>query len=445
MEKKERRGISMQLPKNVMQIGDVDAVCKVYIEDYVCTYIKQMRGETGGQMKILLFGQQMRQEEKQYYFIHAAIREGKESSAQKNIFFPKEKQIGYLTCRGDAGTLQLDGSRPRAFDGYYIYYDENEAMQSFLVSQRKEEPAEKEHKEAAGGRFGLDINRVERRENGLEDEIPAAPPEASVPVWEREQQEADEFPEWRSSTRSYAGRSGREPVPPVRRLSGRPQAERHFKPVYLGTACLLLLLCAAGITTLNHYGKMKDMGTKFSHLEETMKQEEGALQDGTDKEDAFSVTTLEAGDTQAADENTGTAGADPVVPEGTADLMPASDALTETAQTDSSVTEGTQNGQEAEEAKEQDGPAAETISQALSDDVLTEEAGTAQVGGIPNLAEQETVQPVYDTYIVEEGDSLAKICRRIYGDASRIDDICELNKIENPDHVVPGQKLLLPK
>ena len=32
----------MELPKNITQIGEADKSCKIYVEDYVMSYMKQM-------------------------------------------------------------------------------------------------------------------------------------------------------------------------------------------------------------------------------------------------------------------------------------------------------------------------------------------------------------------------------------------------------------------
>lgn len=34
----------MELPKNITQIGEADKHCRIYVEDYVVSYIKQMNG-----------------------------------------------------------------------------------------------------------------------------------------------------------------------------------------------------------------------------------------------------------------------------------------------------------------------------------------------------------------------------------------------------------------
>lgn len=47
-------------------------------------------------------------------------------------------------------------------------------------------------------------------------------------------------------------------------------------------------------------------------------------------------------------------------------------------------------------------------------------------------------------YIVEEGDTLAWICKKFYGNTDRVKEIGELNNITSMDHIEPGQKLYLP-
>ena len=57
---------------------------------------------------------------------------------------------------------------------------------------------------------------------------------------------------------------------------------------------------------------------------------------------------------------------------------------------------------------------------------------------------EEAGQEVLQEYIVQEGDTLARICKKFYGDTGRIKEICEVNEIKNEDYIAPGQKLYLP-
>lgn len=53
---------------------------------------------------------------------------------------------------------------------------------------------------------------------------------------------------------------------------------------------------------------------------------------------------------------------------------------------------------------------------------------------------------VSDTYVVKQGDSLSKIAKARYGDASAWGRIYEANRdvIKNPDLIHPGQVLKIP-
>lgn len=53
---------------------------------------------------------------------------------------------------------------------------------------------------------------------------------------------------------------------------------------------------------------------------------------------------------------------------------------------------------------------------------------------------------VYESYEVKPGDSLSKIAKRVYGNASDWKKIFEANRdlLKDPDKIFPGQKLKIP-
>jgi nucleoid-associated protein YgaU len=65
---------------------------------------------------------------------------------------------------------------------------------------------------------------------------------------------------------------------------------------------------------------------------------------------------------------------------------------------------------------------------------------TASAQAAPNVADVEK------TYTVVAGDTLSKIAKREYGDASKWHRIYEANKdtIKNPDLIYPGQTFKIP-
>jgi len=64
----------------------------------------------------------------------------------------------------------------------------------------------------------------------------------------------------------------------------------------------------------------------------------------------------------------------------------------------------------------------------------------AAAGAAPNVADADR------TYTVVAGDTLSKIAKREYGDASKWHRIYEANKdtIKNPDLIYPGQTFKIP-
>lgn len=77
-------------------------------------------------------------------------------------------------------------------------------------------------------------------------------------------------------------------------------------------------------------------------------------------------------------------------------------------------------------------------------DVVSGSSSTApKAGAPPGEADGVTTLRMY---IVEPGDSLSKIARRFYGDASAWRRIFEENRdlIKNPDLIQPGWKLRIP-
>ena len=105
-----------------------------------------------------------------------------------------------------------------------------------------------------------------------------------------------------------------------------------------------------------------------------------------------------------------------------------------------------------------DDEAVETVGQIVQAEELQEdESLVAEKEEItqPSTTEEQTeekdelVNPELgieegDVYTVQKGDTLASISKKIYGDTSYIDAICNMNGLEDGNLIYIGQKLLLP-
>ncbi len=76
-------------------------------------------------------------------------------------------------------------------------------------------------------------------------------------------------------------------------------------------------------------------------------------------------------------------------------------------------------------------------TQTLPTEQTVEEPATETLVTTETYAEQ-------DYYIVQQGDSLAGICRKIYHTTERVKELCEINNIDDPDAIFVGQRLTLP-
>ena len=65
----------MELPKNITQIGEADKHCRIYVEDYVVSYIKQMNGMAQNKdIAIALYGRKTAEDGVAYLFAYGSCR-----------------------------------------------------------------------------------------------------------------------------------------------------------------------------------------------------------------------------------------------------------------------------------------------------------------------------------------------------------------------------------
>ncbi|MBE5964401.1 MAG: LysM peptidoglycan-binding domain-containing protein [Lachnospira sp.] len=173
--------VAPKLPKNVKQVGETDGNVRIYLEDYVMTYItnaakKKKEKSCAG----ILLGESKEFEGVRYNFINAGMEiayEGefnaelwREIYEDKNKHFPQKDIIGWyliedevtknemldiermhlnnfagsekclflMQCECMDGDFYLYENRClKKLTGYNIYYEKNELMQEFMISDSK--------------------------------------------------------------------------------------------------------------------------------------------------------------------------------------------------------------------------------------------------------------------------------------------------------------------
>ena len=76
--------------------------------------------------------------------------------------------------------------------------------------------------------------------------------------------------------------------------------------------------------------------------------------------------------------------------------------------------------------------------------VQTDAAQSSNASASSRAAASDNVAQYQAEYTVREGDTLAIVCRMYYGNLDKLQEICDLNGITDPNTILPGQKLVLP-
>ena len=104
--------------------------------------------------------------------------------------------------------------------------------------------------------------------------------------------------------------------------------------------------------------------------------------------------------------------------------------------------------EEAEEpvqASDSDEPAGDRTQEEESEMAEPEEEDVDNEGTSDADKEEEALsRSITRYYEVEQGDTLYTISQKIYGDTSRVEKICEVNQISDPDKIRSGQRIILP-
>ena len=412
----------LDLPKNVRQIGEPEENRKIYIEDYVITYLKRFAKEEplGSRIAVLL-GDSERMGGIPYLFIRSAVALKELEYSEGGIpftdevwaevysavkeYFPAQDILGWflsvpgypmeldpglarihVNCfggvdkvllaaeptDGDEDFFAYENGRLTRQKGYYIFYEKNEAMQRFMIDTGD----------------GESIDEKEQFED-------------------------------------RAIKSFRAIVQEKKDISGQ---KRVMTFLYTASTFLVMVVLVIGITLINNYEKMEGLEMALSDISRTLESQEA-------KEALAETENVDAGPTAAEPTVAEPAVTEPTVAEpAAAEEQPAEEAEQEAAEKP-----------EQEAAGETEREAAGESEQGSGEESGQEEPKAAEQEEPPQEAQEAAAEDtIPETYTVQKGDTLLGISRRIYGRDDQIDAICSLNGIDDSDRILAGQKLLLP-
>lgn len=398
-ENGEIQGI--RLPKNIRQVGTPQGSRRIYVEDYVMTYLNQLAkpGNTYARGAILL-GEYKQVNNQGVLFISGALEaQNMEldleeitftneiwSEIYNNVkrFFPDLEVVGWFLSRmglsiqinekitkihvdnfpgRDKALFMIDSLEEedawylyennglKKQSGYYIYYTRNDAMQSYMMSQRN--------------------HMVE----------------SETDIAERDQELLNKY------------RS---------RLEKRNTEEKERKPIsllYVASSLLTVAFLALGITVINSYDRLKNLEIAFHRMD--LMTEEGT------EEPVTNVVSVNA------------------------NVEPLEDDTASDTQVTEQPTSSDETSSITEEEEHQENAESETTHTDSTDADITEAQEDTDTTPV-----SAGVTPQY--YTVQDGDTLSSISFSMYHSILYVDNIMEANEMQNGDEIYVGQEILIP-
>lgn len=399
-----------KLPKNVRQIGEAGSDRKIYVEDYVITFLEKL-AEEGKNKKAVLFGEVREWEFLPYIFINGALEvetfyldSGAREKLQEQIgkYFGTKRIVGWFLAseespfvmRGEivdtfrtefpgenqvlivrdqeekeTALFMMEDEHPMEQGGYYIYYEKNPSMQEYMISRN-------------------DGKSVEQEEPVKDDAI----------------------------------RRFRKII----KNKKKPEKKAAWQPgrmAYLAGSFLAVTVLALGATMVYNYDKMKEVERSLARLTNNVDSQSSYL--GDDENAAQVMLHM---DNEFELQET----------EETAKTEDVADGENQNEQT-----EGTEApAQSAASANQEDSqtPVQNAASANQEADGQAQEEGGAQTEN----SEKEVAFIGRASYTVKAGDTLAGISEMYYGNLDKVAEICSLNGIDDENTILPGQKILLP-
>lgn len=374
---------NIKLPKNIRQIGNPCGNKRIYIEDYVVTYLNYISrpGSTHARGAILL-GEMKHSQVGDIVFISGAVDaqniefDMDESKFDQEVWsgiyaeikenFPELSVVGWFLSRMGFSTAvneKIEKMHVENFSGknkvlyvtdslesedafymyekgqlvkqrgYYIYYAQNEPMQSYII----------------------------KKKTGMEEET-------DTEIHRKDEELIKQYRE--------------------KNFHGKEPKTNNISLIYVASSFVVLVMLAMGITVISNYDKMKQMEISINRLELTADANEDTVQ-------------------VLATEQTGK--------------------NTEAEQTITDADKTT--GEQADINTEAEKP---TVAQNTEEDIGKEQILPAMTNGNPTY------------YTVKAGDTLSSIAYEAYGSVVYAEDIAKANKIDLEDNIYEGDEILLP-
>lgn len=438
------RGKMLKIPKNVMQIGTGSPNVKLYMEDYVHTFLERCQGKE----TCLAFGQQEEKDGIRYYLIYGVE---KETDFRRGNFpyFQKLEQIGKIEKKEASVRFWTVRGEEIQIGGYFIFYEQNEEMQAYMIAEREQSrPADVEEERVMEA---INARREKRKAEAAADAargITASKASA---------------PNTASGRKTVLSRLGAlKAAAPTLNAASRKTAFGTAYQARLGSTgalfpklcrigCLVLLLVLVGtaLTSVNQYSDMKAVSALLAGAVRNTKNETENISPGLIVEETVGRNSSDEmaqsaalDEAAQADDETGAANTamdGEVTDNRTADSVMPDSVMSDSVMPDSVMSDSVTTDSVTADSVMADGQNAVTTDADAESSTARQSASASD--SFPQVQEA-LAHP--ESYQVQKGDSLIAISRRFYGTDEKVIEICRLNNIKDPNQIQPGQNILLP-
>ncbi len=394
------------IPKNIRQIGENHGRIHIYIEDYVATFLTQFSKNLGACMCVgACYGKIYEETDCINIVIDGAVMDTARPETVEQVlseepyrraeregmtYFSGKKVIGKIIADTETQHMQDERAaqvlRTTGFMGsrmeFALMVGKEDGIRAFFVSIR---------------------GTVEKVEN-------------YYIYYDKNEPMQNYLIRWNENVRG---------ISEERKAQIREQEEvqqmisvkkKEAFPLVECAACLMLVVaCALGVVSINNYQRMQKVEESMVNLARDFYRENETV--------PVSGESVISEESAIPEENTPQEELPVYVPQ----------SERESEQGESSEEQG-QPTVTPETVPEQEQP------------ITTTAAPPEQATPAPTQAMESVEAPVvsYREYIVQQGDTLSSICYVFYQDRSKVDEVCRLNGISDPDTLAIGQKILLP-
>lgn len=399
----------MELPKNITQIGEVNRSCRIYVEDYVISYLKQLnQAARDKDMAVALYGRRKEEDGISYLFLYGACKldflqkearhlsqaQQQEIERCRGKYFAEYEFLAYRLLNGEMieGFHVCEQGTCRYIAGYAQFYEKNDPMLAYMLEARGQEAAPET----------VDLEKYETVKKRQEERKAQT---EGLSEKEREDLSAA----WRQKEFQ------------------RKQGSAGLQGMKIAAVAVFVLLCLAGASTFGDAGGMEDMQAAARKIinEITEQKLQDANLQNEPKTDNKAVSEEKL--TQILQQENRPAESSAPAASAADDQLITEDKLAQALQKENQAAGGNAqpDGKDAPAGNPQSGTDAK-------------DKPAAQDANAQPLPPQPT------SYAIQAGDTLNAISMKTYGTKEKVPEICKLNHIANPDDIKVGQKILLP-